>query len=924
MEYTIDIIDTTDDTHVTAFEFAEAGSLALSWHGSDTKDGQLMVGSSLAFTMEVHVSKAIDGYFRHLFTGDETKYKVVVYETETPENVVWSGFLLPDSYTEPYTNGTFYPSFEASDGLGRLKGKYLDDDYYEKEYSVIEYIIACLRLTGLELPLNVSPAIENLTVKNYNEIYISGKDFIQTKKYMSAYDVLSDLMQSMVCVLYQCENEWWVEGLNKRHLQTVPFLNYDADGNYLSDTKKLKLLKDFNGVNLPLIDVVAPYKQVTVTHEREPQSLPDAIAEETNDGWGVGAGVNADITATYWYGHNEFYAVAFAPDYKVALPTLNDAGFNSTKYVSLRQKMYVSRFDKLVFLSKFSSTVSPETDSGIINNGFSLRFLLNGNVLYSVDRVFDETSIEIKFDLFINEPGLLDLQILQPFWQKTSESAVAPVNIIIEEMTLKVTGFEDSLVAVDVINGDYSATTEIELPFADDAAAFSRAFRLAKLDVPSTSYNTITVPVLHGFVWQSQFYSVVSLYGANLIKDNIDTVYYSGSLLQDLEVVYNHLGGEQMVVRTPSLIKNGNFSVRVYPVIDYMEDRITWTQWTDAIYPIENDRYHVAASKVYRRMFINAHERVEYTAEMACKFNDLVRFNYHLPSNYFITNLTWNLDTGFSDITMIKSIYQNDVIEIGGGDNVVPLVYAGDDTIVPSNFGTPDPVFGGYNYLFHNSPNALDPDGFIVKYEWTVESGDAGAGISNRDSLKPILSRFDGQELVLRLTVTDNDGATAYDTVKFTKQTESVLSLVETANFLDDIQGILRYDVVFSPDLDPNVALTIKGNFRNKTLATIFGERAKFVVVFSITKNGTQFLKYITESDNVEKDESNDFEVNYIQGDDISIEMIFVVSAPSDGLDGGWYKWPCEFEITNIVFQNGSGNITGYPVSRKITHPTYG
>lgn len=917
MNYTVDIIDTEDDSHTLQLENAEAASIVLTWNGGDAKDDQVIVGSSLDFTLEVHTSTGTDGHFRHLFTGNETRYKIRLYKpADDPEDeeTIWTGFLLPDSYQEPYSNGTFYPRFTATDGLGRLRGKYLTDDFYEDEKSVVDIICSILQLTGLQLPVNIAPAIENVLEKDYANIYLNTSLFIEKDRQLDAYNILSQIMGSMLCVVYQADNEWWVEGLNRRHVKIVPFMNYDYEGTYLNFTKKTKLEKDFSPLDEPLITVVPPYAKVTVTHTREQQALPATIAQEANDGWAIGQGVNGDIHPTHWHGNAGFFAKALAPDYKVTLPTRNEAGFNTTAFVNLRNKIYVKKYDKLVFSAKFASPVSAKTDDGTTVNGMRVTFLLNNGVIYSLDRSFEDDEVEMKFDLYITQAGLLDLRILQPYFMGNLEDETYARYIIIDELKLEVIAFNDTMTYANVINDEFTLEKEVPLDIADDAAGFSKAFRLAKLDQLGETFNEIEVPILYGFTQTGRYYSVVSLYGANLISDNIDTVYYDDELLTDLVVTYNHQNGEQMVVETATAITSGNFTVRKYKVLDHTESRAHWEQWTDVVYPIEKDRYIESVGKVYRRLFIAAHERVEFTSDAAFKFNDMVYFNYILPSNYFLTNVSWNLDTGESSGVMVKAVYQNEIIDVGVG-NVPPIVDAGEDLYWQ---------FIGFVKSKHTTAEAYDPDGFIASYQWTIEEGDPNAVLTGTDTLQPTIVRFSGNSLTLRLTVTDNDGATAWDTVSFFKRGDTELFLTEDLyfNLGDPTKSGLVYKrdlLSFSPALADGVAITVKGNYWLKHIdpETIDGSLKPGITTFQVMKNGVIIISNVLAGEVVE--ELGDFEFNYIDGDVIKITVQcyanFVLPSNRNYID-----LRSGYEINGVVYQNGTGVVTGYPVTQEVIY----
>lgn len=922
MNYTVDIIDTIKDNHTLSLERAQVSSLLLRWNGGQEKDSQNIIGSSFSFTMEVHVSNRKDGTFRHLFTGDETRYKVLIYLTDTPDEIVWSGFLLPDRYAEPYAPGTFYPSFEAVDGLGRLKGKFLDPYFYTKENSVIAIVSACLQKTGLQLPLLFAPAIENVAQKEYDNIYLYGKHLTQENRPLDCYSILFKLLADMVCVVYQSENKWWVEGINRRHLQVVPFKEYTWQGVLVSENKYSKLRKDFNGLDTPQITVVPPYNQIYVAHKRQPQALPDTIAQEQNDNWAIGQGVEGDISPTFWFGRGGYRAEALAPSYKVVLPTSNILELDDFKYVALKDKIYVNQFDKLVFSATFKTPVSAKTDDGITPNGLKLLFLLDGFVIYSVERSFeDDDEIEMDFDLFINSSGLLDLQILQPYFGGNFQDKTYARFLSIEKMELKVTGFNETLSVTDVINEDFTTNKEIDLTFSDDATGFSKAFRLEKLENRGTESNFIPVPILYARTFQGKFYSIVSLFGANLIADNLETVQYQNQDINILNVFYNWRNGEEMVIETESLTATGVFQVQQYRADDVNGDRKEWEIWTDAVYPIESDRYNKSVANVFRRLFINAHERVEYLADGAYKFNDLVAFDYMLPANYFITNLTWNIDRGQSEITMIKCVYQNQIIDVGSV-NIPPICNAGEDVILPVGFGIP--IFGRDNSYTHTSATAFDPDGFISSWFWEIIEGDTTMGITGYTNQYPTISNFLGNEIVLKLTVTDSDGATASDTVKITRRSNKVFSLVEENYFNTDGKtgGGLAFkkdSILFSPALADNEIITVKGRFYLKHLDPERYDNLTYnaITTFQVVKNGVLIINNILEGKVVER--LGDFEFNYVNGDVIEITVqcftSFVFPSNRDYID-----LLAGYEINSLVFQQGSGAVTGYPISQEVKY----
>ena len=62
--------------------------------------------------------------------------------------------------------------------------------------------------------------------------------------------------------------------------------------------------------------------------------------------------------------------------------------------------------------------------------------------------------------------------------------------------------------------------------------------------------------------------------------------------------------------------------------------------------------------------------------------------------------------------------------------------------------------------------NSTDPDGVIVLYKWTKIGGPASYTIMDSLSMQTIISNLVQGIYSFELTVTDNDGLTAKDTVQ--------------------------------------------------------------------------------------------------------------------------------------------------------------
>ena len=189
--YEIHIQDVENIEDDLLLKYAERNSIQLNWLGGDSKT-QPIVGSELNFTLEA--TEAKDAAFIELFTADENKW-LVTKRISTTQEIVWQGYLLPESYEEPYRRGIFYVNFSAVDGLGLLKGLKLSPDFYNEEKTVIEVLCAILKLTKVDLELYFSPALININEPDWSKLLVDTRLWDINKD--NAYQLLEDLLESI-------------------------------------------------------------------------------------------------------------------------------------------------------------------------------------------------------------------------------------------------------------------------------------------------------------------------------------------------------------------------------------------------------------------------------------------------------------------------------------------------------------------------------------------------------------------------------------------------------------------------------------------------------------------------------------------------------------------------------------------------------
>lgn len=902
MSYYIDIIDQVLNENLFVLEAASKNGVALTWSGSDRKDDLSIVGSNLVFDL-AHREK-VDAKFIKFFTGNEIRFKAELRK-QSDDGLIWTGFLVPDTYSEPYTNSVTFVQMTATCGLGRLRGKYLPESFYSDEKSVIQIIAEVLKLTGLSLQIHFNPAIENSVQKDYNLIYLDTALYLDKKKKKDAYVILQELMADMLCVCYQADAVWNIEGLNQRFIKNTKPKVYDANGVFVNQIEKTRLSKKLKAYVNPVVTQVPPYNMISVSHKRVPQSFPATIAKEKNEGWTVSNLVKGEIYATDWNGNNGYFAKTKNPDYNVQLlkywqprilggiPTTTP--FNENDFVDLKNKIFVYKYQKIKFKAvfrwlKYASGLTA-TDLSRYRNPFFYELRLNATILYSNKKVdikdneniiFEDDEAKLDFEIIMPEDGLIDLK----FWRSGKD--VYTTNCIgfdIKELELSPIAFDEELIIEDLINDEFTVDKEIELTVGDDETGFSNAFRLAKLKEAGTVYNEIAVPILYGVSQSGKNYAIVELEGANLIKDNINTTYYNSVLLADLEVIYNRAESEQMAVKTTAVINSGSFIVRVYKNVDVLGSRIFWQQWTDSVYKIETNRYANTVANIIRRMYATATEKIDLEASGAVKFNDFFLFKYIQDRQYIVTNCSWNLDSNRTALTICKSEYRDSGNTGPNPENIPPIVNAGTDIVLTTGQSAASLLAVAY-----------DTDGFIVSQNWTKIQGGFGDVIVTPNQLATELQNLTEDEYEYRIDVVDNNGATAFDTVKLTRRKDYTVSLFRF--FADESGGALfyKYRFIIDPNIDPSFNIVLKGYV---TLFSPTNDNASI----KITKNGIVILYHSLQD--IGNYDIIDLSIGYISSDVIEFELIQV---------GIGQFINSSIRIDEVEFVNGYGNVVGLPI----------
>lgn len=925
MSYYIDIIDTLSPLVQIVPKSASAKGIVLEWSGSDAKDDLTIIASNLIFDM-LTVNDD-DAAFIDFFTGDEHRFKTLV-KNSVDDAIIWQGYVVPDLYEEPYKNVNFFVKFTATDGLGRLKGKYLPEEFYSREKSLIDIFCQILRLTGLELELYFAPAIENFLEKKWHKIYIDTESFVDNKKKKDAYSIFETLLQDTLCVCFQCDNRWYIEGINMRHVRKITYKTYDIVGNYLGIIQYDRLLKAITPLVTPLVTVIPPYNEITVIHKKTAINLPKTASNETNDGWALVTGVIGIINPSEWMSNGFYKALCPAPGYFVTI--YNQYYFDNnfattwpqddTKFISLRKKLFFDAGNKVKFTFEFFIIHRAVGNQGTIstwNNNCKYEIVFNGSVLFSnfggvvEDReqmIFDEngtSKIEIEH-VFVTE-GLVDIKLYRPIG-RVGDNGV--LGIRLSKAEIEILNFNETEIETDLINGDFTVDKEIDLNYAEDKSGFSNGFRLAKLKEETTFVNETAIPIIHSFEFNGKYYSQVQLDGANLIKENRYQVYHFFDLVQVNDVVYNWEGGEQMVVETAIPYTYGFFYVKKYAIADILENRNHWVQWTDAFYKIENTSYLKTVANIYRRMFNVAHEKLDVTALNAVKFNDMVQFHYVFMKDFVVLNCSWALDENKTTLTLGRSNYKDSEGTNPSDQNIPPIVVAGNDIFITDT-----------QTAVSLLATAYDPDGYIVSQVWTKIVGGIGDVIATPTLLGTDLSNLTEDLYTYQIQVTDNLGATAVDTINIIRTKDYTVSLDLVSETLNTVYGDQRvigrkYKLNITPPLLPNYILTFTAAFNLYAKAGYVGGYLSYSKAnFTLEKNGLVLDKaeLVSTKDGEKVYKSYPEIINCIYSDQIYITLGVNYKQIKNRIENS-----ANFHLQTVVIAAGVGVINGLPINVEV------
>lgn len=398
--FRINIIDTRT-SHVMLERFVEKGSMKIDYQGSDSRFDSIM---SSSFTISIDNETAEDARYLDLFAGEERRYKVEVLDLDKPlsKQLMWQGYILPDVYSEPYTNVRFFVRFSATDGLASLKEKPF---VHYKTENVITYIARCLFETGLKQDIYFAPGIWNSAMLWWHQIQIFEEWYREERKDGSVkrkncYEVLESLLKAVGATLFTWAGKWYIIGYNRRHLVTDTFQVYDHFGKVKTNLYTAKNVIDGVFAEGLRVNMSQPFKSVmlNVAYQKKDgevidplmYSNPDLTSEEIESSY-TNTSVHEKAPMRYWVstgsarkmlGNNDgrttlvvneeninvhnVYAPGYFPEFR-SMPPGNITVYSPANVTTNWQDDYIELRDMSLYLS-------PQSDDRPQN--FTLNFKL--------------------------------------------------------------------------------------------------------------------------------------------------------------------------------------------------------------------------------------------------------------------------------------------------------------------------------------------------------------------------------------------------------------------------------------------------------------------------------------------------------------------------------------------------------------------
>jgi hypothetical protein len=195
----------------------------------------------------------------NLTTLNDRKYFVKLY---LDANLEWCGWVLSDGASISYSTGRKTMSFNAIDGLGMLDKIPLPiaaSTDINAINTLLYFIRLCLNSNGFPINPNIMTVCSyyasgmtdrgtNSYSEPFNQAYLPYRTFLDTGiTYISCLSVLSNIVKSFGCRLFQAGGKWWIVAVNEFANTTNWYTEYTYTGTVAASGSNLNTLSTIQG-----------------------------------------------------------------------------------------------------------------------------------------------------------------------------------------------------------------------------------------------------------------------------------------------------------------------------------------------------------------------------------------------------------------------------------------------------------------------------------------------------------------------------------------------------------------------------------------------------------------------------------------------------------------------------------------------------
>ena len=187
-----------ENNYTGSSEVVTLAGINKNFNGSDEDLFVSKIGSEIS----VGLLSETDFKYIDLYTGNARKYKLQV---EIDSVLDWTGWIIPENFTEPYDGTPYITTVSARCGLGELSSHNFDLMGVKTHYEILVDIISKIGTPSIYLGVNIFEENQVTTDSPLIQTYVDCERYSG----LNCEDVLDDLLNLYGARIYQSEGAWW-------------------------------------------------------------------------------------------------------------------------------------------------------------------------------------------------------------------------------------------------------------------------------------------------------------------------------------------------------------------------------------------------------------------------------------------------------------------------------------------------------------------------------------------------------------------------------------------------------------------------------------------------------------------------------------------------------------------------------------------